>query len=162
VLNLQQLTRCGISFSVWWHQALRLPLSSTASFLASDVLRVRRGTLIARYLTLFLTFFVSGLLHLVADLTRGISWQASGALSFFCTHAGGIMLEDAVQAVLPVSAAHGWSSKCRRAVGYVWVLAFLVWSTPMWQYPSLSVDTGLPEDGLLPFSVLGWLVGRSK
>jgi Membrane bound O-acyl transferase family len=138
------------------------PLSDTAFFLASDVLRARRGTLIARYLTLFLTFFVSGLLHLMADLTRGTSWQASGALSSFYTHAAGIMLEDVVQALLPLAAAHGWSSKYRKAVGYVWVLAFLLWSTSMWQYPSLSVDTGLPMDALLPFSVVGSFVGRRK
>ena len=157
--KLHHLTRSVISCSVCWHQTLRRPLFPLGSFLASDLLRVRKGTLIARYLTLFLTFLVSGLLHLVADLTRGISWQASGAISFFCTHAAGIMLEDAVHALLPPAAGHGWSSRCRKAIGYVFVLAFLLWSTPMWQYPSLSVDTGLPEDALLPFSVVRWFVG---
>ncbi|KAF4554064.1 MBOAT-like protein 5 [Elsinoe fawcettii] len=140
-------------WGVFWHQALRIPLSAMGGFLTTTI-GLRKGSLASRYVQLFLTFYVSGLLHIVADLARGISWKDSGAISFFCTQAFGIMAEDAVQALLARGATQKEGRVGRKVFGYIWTALFLIWSTPMWQYPSLSVDSGTPEDALLPFSPL--------
>lgn len=39
--------------------------------------------------------------------------------------------------------------------GYVWVLFFLVWSTPVWIHPSIAANKGEAKDKILPFSVMG-------
>lgn len=88
----------------------------------------------SRYLKVFLTFAVSGAMHVVADGGGGMSMAESGALRFFCTQALGIMLEDSVQELyLRMGGRKG--SVLAKVVGYVWVLGFLSWSSPRWVYP---------------------------
>lgn len=66
---------------------------------------------------------------------------------FYVLQAVGIAFEDAMQAMtahihIPIS--------IRRVVGYLWVLMFLSWSTPICSYPSMRVgDIGQ----MVPFSV---------
>lgn len=79
----------------------------------------------------------------------------SGAWKFFCVQVVGIMLEDAVQAFFcKVFGSRGGVLK--KTVGFVWVVAFLSWSTPVWQYPSFRTrDKG---DYLFSFANLKPLV----
>lgn len=49
------------------------------------VLGVRRGGLIVRYIRAFATSFVSGTIHIILDLSAGLSLLESGAMKFFCT-----------------------------------------------------------------------------
>lgn len=84
-----------------------------------------------------------------------ISWSESGAIRFFSMQAIGIMLEDFVQGIFrwisrePRTAkpAKSW----RAGIGYFWVLAWLVWTTPYFSYASVSRGAG---KGILPFSLL--------
>lgn len=143
---------------------LRQPFSSPANFLVDDVLHLTNHRLIARYAKILGTFFVSGLLHMVVDIGLGMSLTESGSVPFFCTQALGTVLEDGAQAIYrrmrgatktdapPV----GWV----RAMGYVWVVAFLSWSTPAWVYPAIRRNKGEAKDMILPFSVLRIMLGR--
>jgi hypothetical protein len=120
------------------------------------VLRLRRGTLASRYTRIFLAFLVSGAIHVIGDRAFGIPYREMGSLPFFCLQALGIMLEDGVQA-----ATRGWGipGPMRRLVGYVWLVSFLWWSTPIWFYPMARVgDTS----EIIPFSVVTWATGGAK
>jgi Membrane bound O-acyl transferase family len=158
---------------------LRQSFSSPANFLAHDVLRLTEHRLTARYTKLLATFFVSGLMHMAIDMSLGMPLSESGSVRFFCTQALGIMFEDGVQAICrsarrrrrgssSSSASGNASAKAEsqpptnwtRALGYVWVLAFMSWSTPVWAYPAIRMNKGGDEakDALLPFSVVRMLL----
>lgn len=144
--------------SVFWHQLIRQTLSDPARFITYDVVRLQKGRLAARYMCIFLTFLNSGLMHAGGELAAGVSWQQSGAIRFFCTQTVGIMLEDGVQAIY--GSARGidrsrtqppiWA----RLIGYIWVITFLVWSTPVWTYPQIRINKGEEKDLVVPFSVI--------
>lgn len=143
----------------------RQPFSSIGNFLVEDIFCLTNHRLILRYSKILATFFVSGLLHLVADLALGMSLSESGSVRFFCTQALGIAIEDSVQAIFrAVCGGKGRMSTQRqawaRSIGYVWVGAFLAWSTPVWVYPAIRMNKGGADDRILPFSVLRLLLGR--
>ena len=137
---------------------MRRPLSRSASFLTEDVLRLRRGSILARYAHLLLVFALSGLLHLLAQAAGGVPLsRAAGAMRFFVTQGLGIMLEDVVGALYTWSVpeeSRARSSRLRlfeRVVGYVWLVVFMAWSVPVWVY---SVASAPPREPFLPFSVI--------
>ena len=91
----------------------------------------------------------------------GISRAEAGSLFFFLLQPLGIMLEDAwLDLSRDVTVLRPGGSG-RRFLGYLWVVMFLTWSTPLWFYPQqrLGVDPG----NLLPFHIVGpvarWLRG---
>lgn len=104
--------------------------------------------ILARYTRLFVAFFISGLIHHASDLAMGIPASEAGALRFFLLQPIGIMLEDAAQSTIGI----GVRPYLRRLFGYVWVLSFLVWTTPTWFYPPQRM--GLDAASLLPFHVV--------
>ena len=113
------------------------------------------GTIVARYSKILFTFAVSGALHVASDFGGGVPLTESGALRFFCTQTIGIMLEDSVQEIYR-RVFRKKENKLAKAIGYIWVVAFLSWSTPVWVYP--VVRTMEREDMLLKLSVLYPLV----
>lgn len=68
-----------------------------------------------------------------------ISPSQSGALQFFTTQVLGVMLEDGVQEIYRRARGGTTPALWSRVVGYAWVLAFLCWSTAVWQYPALLI-----------------------
>ena len=76
------------------------------------------------------------------------------------------MLEDGVQAlfdrVLPGYKETSMYQLFSRIAGYVWVFAFMVWSTPGWMYPSLYANKGEQKDMIVPYSVVGAIYEMSK
>ena len=115
-----------------------------------------RFGLLARYTRLFFAFAVSGCMHIGHDIGGAVEVQ-HGAMRFFCTQFFGIVVEDAVQAqwVRAERArikGFGHVAKCKRWVGYVWVIVFLVWSTPVFQYPVMVAKRPVGDE-MLPFSV---------
>ena len=139
---------------------LRQPFSNLAGFLVHDTLRLTKHPMLARYAKILATFLISGLMHLLADLAVGMSFSDTGSVRFFCTQALGIVIEDGVQAVSRSMRGVGGAGWRERSLGYVWVVAFLAWSTPAWLYPAIRLNQGGAKDGILPFSVLRLLLGR--
>ena len=76
------------------------------------------------------------------------------------------MLEDGVQAlfarVLPGYKEISTYRLFSRIAGYIWVFAFMVWSTPGWMYPSLYANKGEQKDMIVPYSVVGAIYEMSK
>ena len=113
---------------------MQLNVKGPSEFITHTVLRLRPGGLLTRYLKIFFAFLDSGVMHIVGDYGGDVSWGQSGAIRFFCTQVLGIMLEDAAQEVWRRVFGEKGKGFCR-AVCYVWVLAWLVWSTPSWCFP---------------------------
>lgn len=116
---------------------LRNPLAGPVHYLAR-LLGLPSKSLPTRYLKLYAIFLLSGIFHLVADRSLGVSTEESGSLWFFQINAVAIMVEDA------------WQELCRRSkildrwlraqyLGYLWVVLFLVAVTPQWSYPQARV-----------------------
>ena len=75
-------------------------------------------------------------MHVAADGGGAVPMAQSGALSFFCAQAIGIMVEDGAQEVYRNLFGNRYNGVCK-AIGYLWVVAFLSWSSPVWVYPVL-------------------------
>jgi lysylphosphatidylglycerol synthetase-like protein (DUF2156 family) len=143
-------------------------ISQFADFLLHRILYLPRRTWLVQRLNLFLIFFISGLLHVVIDMASGLSWHESGALQFLCTQVIGIALEEIVHTIYYHSAqqanhpAQSSSTAFRPTVlaGYIWVIMFFAWSSPIYIYPTLYRVRGGMEDSILPFSVLARFVKK--
>ena len=147
---------------MFWHQHTRQKFKGPATSITDTILGLQNGTVVARYTNLVLTFVISGLMHAITDIAGGIPWRSSGAFTFFCTQAFGIILEDSVQALYRYRCGtrrdyrppQSWI----RMAGYLWVFAFMVWSTPAWFYPLLRDMTRDPKYSPLPFSLVSSLM----
>lgn len=138
----------------FYHQLIRRGCSSIAHFVTYPCLNLKKGSLLARYTFITNVFIVSGIFHALSDGTQGIPSSESGAMSFFCMQAAGIMFEDTLQALFKrVAKIEGDKiSKSQRmqmrTFGYVWVMAWLTWTSPIWIYPAIQRDKGTP---IIPF-----------
>lgn len=141
--------------SSFWHQGARQKFLAPANFLASSVLRVPKGTLLARYTVLSLTFIISGAHHQLGDVASGVPWEEAGAMRFFVMQAVGIIVEDTVQGIyrwlMGQERTAAKPTRWKRALGFMWLLVWLIWTTPVWVYPVAQRSTGR---GILPVSLL--------
>ncbi|GFF85267.1 putative toxin biosynthesis protein [Aspergillus lentulus] len=147
--DMYSLTRV---WGIAWHQILRKLVTSNADFLLFDVLRLPQG-FVARSLRLIMAFATSGLVHFLMDLGFGVSLDQSGALWFFCLQIPGIAFENLVWWT-----CHGMIKRMgyrwRKAIGYVWVILFFLWATPVWLNP---IILRLYQDGQrIPSPFLGF------
>ncbi|KAL7927026.1 hypothetical protein ACQKWADRAFT_308946 [Trichoderma austrokoningii] len=112
----------------YYHQGLRKALTGPADWLIDSAMP--RGTLISRYSRLALAFFLSAMLHHQAERSE------TGQLIFFSSQALGIILEDAVHKLYSFSPIQlPRSIEC--ALGYLWVLVWLVCLVPYWSYSTM-------------------------
>jgi hypothetical protein len=144
---------------VFYHQLFRRFCSRIADFIACSAMRLPRNTLISRYAVLFITFLLSGIIHVSGDMGAGLPLRESGSLYFFCTQAAGIMLEDTVQGEYESLSGRSEGnrrkgpSRWARLLGWTWVVLFLSWSTPMWVFPVMHFNVTMGRhDSILPFS----------
>ena len=144
--------------SDFWHSGLRNPLLSTADFLTYDILRLPEGTLLARYVRIFATFFISGTIHRSVDRTAGIDPASNTAMTLFLMQAVGITAEDFAQWAFRVWKLGRWPTKedrlghekgslegptlWQKVLGYLWVGVWLIWTTPSWSYQNIRNDPG--------------------
>jgi hypothetical protein len=142
----------------FWHQLLRGPLTGPASALAHDVLGLSRGSTFAGIITLFLSSTFSAVLHAAAGLSSGAPVIELGVFRFFWTQAFGILIEEGVRALLRRILGEKKLGKktcwLLRGIGFVWIGAFLTWSSPVWLYPQASRPARPGPGGFLPFSVV--------
>ena len=70
----------------------------------------------------------------------------------------GIIIEDVAQGIFRTlnrqRRSPGRPTWWKRALGSVWLLLWLIWTTPSWNYPIVRRSSGQ----ILPFTLLGWLV----
>lgn len=151
-------------WAAFWHSGLRNPLVGTANFVTDDVLCLPKGTIVTRYVRIFNTFVLSGTIHALVDNTAGVAPSENLAMTLFIMQAVGITLEDFVEWIYrtytlgrppqakdeKVDGKGGveTSTAWQRAVGYLWVAAWLIWTTPAWSYQNIRLDAGQ----LFPFS----------
>ncbi|KAJ5783147.1 hypothetical protein N7457_004921 [Penicillium paradoxum] len=154
----------------FWHQMLRLPLTSLSNFLARDVLRLPRPSVLERYTNVFIVFFFSGLMHAIFDILRNVSIQESGAISFFLSFVVGYMIEDGIQALWKRTQGsqntNGTPPWWQKAIGLIWVGAWLG-VTSTWLFGTMTqkpkhkivlVPFTLLGSGLIDFRTLGSIV----
>ncbi|WDK20958.1 hypothetical protein CGRA01v4_12247 [Colletotrichum graminicola] len=141
-----------------WHQCLRAVLTWHADLLADSVFRIPRGTVLSKYTRLWLAFMISGLIHYISDVAMGVEPSQSGSPLFFILQAFGITLEDGFQSL--VSRYH-WNGregtwKSGRILIRLWLIGFLVWSTPTWFYPQQRL--GVDATSLLPLRIIPTII----
>ncbi|KAL7914496.1 hypothetical protein GGI35DRAFT_434507 [Trichoderma velutinum] len=114
----------------YYHQGLRKALTGPADWMIDSVLP--RGSLISRYSRLALAFFLSAMLHHQAERSE------TGQLIFFSSQALGIMLEDTVHKLYNFSPIQ-LPRPIEYALGYLWVLVWLVFLVPYWSYSTMRI-----------------------
>jgi hypothetical protein len=143
--------------------------TSPAKFIVFRVLRLRRQSLLARYIYAAIVFFLSGCMHVCGEVTAGIPLWESGVIQIFTTQALGLLIEDLVKGFYGLLVPDGGGGGRRggdrardgvavwkRVVGFVWVSAWMAWSMPVWTYPATRRSQG---EGVLPFSFVERLRG---
>lgn len=100
---------------------------------------------------------MSGLLHVMVDITQAIPLQYSGASAFFSSTVLGIMIEEGVQKLWrtlkpQTPKANSPPSPWIRAVGLAWVVTWMGVTSTWYFTPILQV----PADyvSLIPFNIV--------
>ena len=142
----------------FWHQTLQHILTSPAAFVTNQLLNVPKKSVASLYLKIALTFFLSGLLHTVADVSGGMPLKESGTTPFFLTQVIGLIIEDCAIGTYdrlrgPSGSENRWRPRLARLGGYVWVATFLCWSAPAWIYPIAARDSTARRLPFLPLSL---------
>lgn len=141
----------------FWHQSLRQHITSPARWISQDILKLPHGS-ISRLAILAIAFLGSGMMHLTANLSSGVSHVETGIFQFFFTQVGGILVEDQIKTLYrrlrSKSKKISQPSILARIIGYVWVVAFMIWTVPAWVYPEASKPVAPGPNSVLPFSVV--------
>jgi hypothetical protein len=118
---------------------------ANANFLTYDVLRLGKGTLVARYLSMFITFSISGLIHRLVDNLAGVPDAENTTLNLFVVQTVGIILEDF--AIWAYKQMYGEERAERvgkdlstKMLGWIWVAAFHVVATPPMSYSHITYE----------------------
>ncbi|BCS21188.1 wax synthase family protein [Aspergillus puulaauensis] len=125
-----------------WHQTLRRPLTANATFLSST-LGLKPTSRPAHWNRVVIAFIGSGVVHSLMDIGFGVPLDKTGGLVFFALQILGFILESVFQWLVDVLGV-SVGKKVERCIGYIWVCAFLLWSTPVWINPILI---SLARDG---------------
>jgi hypothetical protein len=127
----------------FWHQMLRWPFQSTASFIARDVLGLPRPSLLERYTNILIVFTLSGFVHVCHDFGLGKpSSKYMGTMMFFQLFAVGIMIEDGVQELwCRVSGRKNDDEvpSWQKVVGFIWTAAFFIAVAPLYNYNQIRL-----------------------
>lgn len=95
------------------------------------------------------SFFLSGVLHSLADMIVGLSVWETGSWVFFTVQTLGIWLEDTFIDIYEMCTksneqkddkekqkARPKPAAWKKSVGYVWMILWLTWSTPFMVFPA--------------------------
>ncbi|OJI97932.1 hypothetical protein ASPVEDRAFT_124133 [Aspergillus versicolor CBS 583.65] len=125
-----------------WHQTLRRPLTANATFLSST-LGLKPTSRLAHWNRVVIAFIGSGVVHSLMDIGFGVPLDKTGGLVFFALQILGFILEGVFQWLVDVLGV-SVGQKIEKCIGFIWVCAFLLWSTPVWINPIL---VSLARDG---------------
>jgi len=111
-----------------WHQLYRRIFASHSNYIA-NLLHLPPKNKITSYFKLFLSFFISGLIHCAGDYGY-LQQYSSAALRYFFFHACAIMIEDGVIGLgKRAGLRRNWGWKI---FGYLWVVLWFSIVLPDW------------------------------
>ena len=115
---------------------MRLPFTATSNAITRHALRLPRSSMLGRYLTITIVFFLSGLMHFLGAQAANIPF--SGAMHFFGLSGLGLLIEITVQGLWDYFALPRPQGIWCKAIGFIWVgLCFSLvapWYSPEWEY----------------------------
>ncbi|PSN63280.1 hypothetical protein BS50DRAFT_612528 [Corynespora cassiicola Philippines] len=150
----------------FWHRLAGPSCASSAKLITHHFLRLESPSRGEKMIVAFWTFFVSGVIHAVADWQGGETVMPAGELQFWLSNfaAGAIEVLFMTAAKRLLRNKNGMFARSlqfqatRKIIGFIWVFAFFFWAVPAWQYPKfyealkpLTYDT----TGIHLFSNLG-------
>ncbi|KAK8122767.1 hypothetical protein PG984_011437 [Apiospora sp. TS-2023a] len=148
-------------WGTFWHQINTHRLNAMSGFLLHDVLRLRRGTKLVRYMRISLIFLLSGIMHVAIDVASGISLQHSGAMKFFSIQPLGVFIEDMFLSMFHARSERPPSPKSlrlwQRCVGWAWLGLWMAWTAPAYLYPIMAQEESEENGGVVPLSVLAYV-----
>lgn len=120
-----------------WHQMLRRIFTSHSNFLAK-ALHLPKGTF-TTYFKLFVSFFISGLMHAAPDYIFHQNFSEGTSVRFFILQAVAITFEDTV---IDIASRLGYKeSKASKLIGFIWVFMWFTFCMPIWLDPQLHAGT---------------------
>jgi len=130
-----------------WHQLMRRFVSSIGKSIARGM-GFQPGTNMSSYTQLYVGFIVSGLLHVIGDVTVSMKYFGL-SFPFFLVQAIAITMEDAVIA-LAGRAGIDKTTYLTRTIGYAWVI--LWFSVSLAWYLDWQIAAGIQLADALPIS----------
>lgn len=141
------------TWGVVWHQHMRRAVCFVGTFLANDILGLKKGTFWSRYILLFAGFLTSGAIHHYAsyvNLGHGLN-----DMPFFAAQALAIFVEDHV--ILLGQSVGLKQNGFWKLVGFAWLV---IWFSITMQYwNGLQIERGvlLIDKPFDPFGLDSWL-----
>lgn len=130
----------------FWHRILVQPYTQFGRQLCKAIPGYRLKPAMARVLTFFTIFSLSGAVHAAASWQTGDRCGWSRDILWFCGNFVAGMAEVIILSQTRTIAQHiGCHNLLHRissgflgkVVGYLWVFGFFFWSVPKWQYPKV-------------------------
>ncbi|KAG9254982.1 membrane bound O-acyl transferase family-domain-containing protein [Emericellopsis atlantica] len=128
----------------FYHQGLRRAITGPADAFVDHILRIRRGTLLSRYLRLTLAFALSGVIHWGAEVSSGVAKPDRSQFLFFTSQAFAVMVEDSVQNLYKRS-GRPLPALPEGLVGYAWVAGWMLCAMPYMGYSGVVYGDPLPS-----------------
>jgi hypothetical protein len=131
-----------------WHQLLRKIFNSHGNFLA-NALHLPKNKF-TTYFKLFTAFFISGLLHAIAEYAFD-HWQnftegPVATIQFFLLQAVGITFEDAI---IAIASRLGYKeSNAFKLIGFIWVFMWFTICIPIWSNFLPYYSGGVSRDSI--------------
>jgi len=127
-----------------WHQMLRFILSGIGKHVAKNGFKFKRGTSRFYYTQVYITFFLSGLMHAGGDYML-YGYLPLFSLQFFLLQAVGISFENFIIWMTGCISSK-LHARVNKTIGYVWVIVWFSWTGPMWIDPmSIAGMQNRPE-----------------
>ncbi|KAK7427684.1 hypothetical protein QQZ08_005790 [Neonectria magnoliae] len=137
----------------WWHQTFRLQFSSPAAYLINNGY-LTKGTLTAQIVTLYVSFFQSGLLHVSGSLSSMPETKLWRTPLFFFLQPSGILIQVSLNWAIDMYLPR-FPKMFRRGLNLVFALAWLQMTARFFCDDVASTGLWLLEP--VPISPLRWL-----
>lgn len=125
------------------------PLQTIGRFIAFDIFRAERGSLLSNYTQVYTSFILSGAFHWVAAKSMQPQWTFYNTCTFFIWQAHAFVIEDFA---IWVGKKFGLSSPRWRYLGLIWVMGFFIWCAP-WYFDDCT-EGGWLRPETFPVSVI--------
>jgi hypothetical protein len=134
-----------------WHQNCRRICSAPGIFVARDFLNLQRGSFASKYLQLFISFGISGIVHGCSVMFVHGSFEDDAAFTFFLGQAAIILVEDHL---IDLGKKLGFrDSAFWRIVGFVWTVLAIGAGTERWSAKQIGHGMWIHERALDIFGI---------